>query len=442
MKILLINSPVRLGAAPTCIPTGLAQIASHLRNNGFTDVGLLDINGLRLDIEEALQHITDSGPDVIGISGLITTYRFQKDLVGRLRKSGFKGTIISGGGCATSVSEYMRKSADIDIFAIGEGEHTMLELAIALRDKTALSEVAGIVYKDATEYIATSPRTNDNNLDLLPFPAYDLLPVDNYAVNNIWGDKKAKNKYEGFDKYEVKRDMNVISSRGCPFSCNYCYHLFGRGKYRFRSAENIIEEVNLLKDKYDIDFISFVDDNMLTNKNRMVEFCALMESTGVKWACLGRVDDITNEYVKRLKGAGCLGIGFGFESGSLAILKNMDKKATLEQGIKAVDVIRNNDIYANGTFILGYPGENWETVKETKAFCEKIEIQQHFFFATPYPGTTLWDIARLKIDDEDAFIERLGDADEFLINLSELSDDELFEAKRFLEAASAGNSDK
>ena len=189
-----------------------------------------------------------------------------------------------------------------------------------------------------------------------------------------------------------------------------------------------------MRDNHDIDFISFVDDNMLANKCRTIEFCKGMENIGVKWACLSRVDNITEEYVEQLTKGGCLGIGFGFESGSPKILNNMNKKTTIEQGINAMRILDRFDIYATGTFILGYPGENWGTVKETKEFCKKIGVQQHFFFATPYPGTQLWEDVKDNIGDEESFIKKLGDADDFLINLSELSDEELFEAKKFLES--------
>jgi radical SAM superfamily enzyme YgiQ (UPF0313 family) len=434
MRILLLNSSVRLSAPPTTIPTGLAQIAAYLRENGFPEVDMLDVNGLRLNKKEVLERIEEYDPDLLGISGLITTVKFQRDLVRDLRVRGFDKFVISGGGCATSVPGLMQKEGNIDILVIGEGEHTMLELARVLQKKGQLSTVDGIIYKNDDTYITNPSRKNEANLNRFPFPAYDLLPVDIYTKNHIWGDKNASNKYEGFDKCIIERDMNLISSRGCPFKCNYCYHIFGRGKYRFRSPQNIYKEVEFLRDEYEIDFISFVDDNMLVNRNRVIEFCNLMRNSGVKWGCLARVDEITEEYVKHLKAGGCVGIGFGLESGSPKILKNMNKKATPDQALRVFDLLRDHDIYVNGTFILGYPGENWDTVRETKDFCEQLDILQKFFFITPYPGTPLWAHASKLIEDEEGFIERLGDADEFLINLSELSDEELLRAKDFLES--------
>ncbi len=434
MKILLINSPIRLSAEPSCIPIGLAQIASYLRENGFGDIDILDANGLRCNQNQIVEHVYKYDPDIIGISGLITTITFQKNLVRKLRAEGFDKTIVSGGGCATSSSSLLLKEKNIDIFVIGEGEHTMLELAHAIDKCTDLHAINGIIYQEGNTYRVNHPRKNEVNIDIFPMPAYDLLPVDVYAKNHIWGGENTRNKYEGFDSCDINRDMNMISSRGCPFKCNFCYHIFGRGNYRFRSAKNIMHEIEFLRDECNIDFISFVDDNMLTHKKRTIEFCRLMQTSGIKWGCLARVSDITEEYVKDLKSGGCMGIGFGLESGSPIILKNMNKMTTIDQAEKAFEILNAYDIYANGTFILGYPGENWDTIRETKAFCQRINIEQTFFFATPYPGTPLWNIARPLIEDEESFIEKLGDADEFLINLSELSDAELFEAKRFLES--------
>jgi radical SAM superfamily enzyme YgiQ (UPF0313 family) len=433
MKVLLINSPIRLDAKPNCIPYGLATMANTLRDKGF-DVEIYDVNALRPSREELLETLRRKSWSVVGVSGLITTYNFQKWLLPHLKALNRDAPVISGGGLATSSSDVLFRHTSLDISVTGEAEETMLELCRVLERNGDLTDVAGIRFRENGRVETTGKRDLIPDLDAVPFPAWDLLPMEIYLANPIWGDVAGNSS--GFKRdVKVTRSMNIISSRGCPFSCNYCYHLFGRSRYRFRSARNVADEVETLVARYGVDFIGFVDDNMMASEERLLQFCDLMEKKrlAITWGCHGRVTSARPEILERMAETGCVWIGYGIESGSQKILDAMNKKAKLEQAKKAIRDTRKAGIYPNTTFIFGYPGETLETIRETVNFKREMELECGSFFATPYPGTPLYQQIRRRIADEEVFIESLGDATKFSVNLTDFSDAELFRMKEAMD---------
>ena len=391
MKILLINCPIRLDAAPNCIPYGLATIAGTLRQRGF-EVEIYDLNALRPSKHEIIAALQRRDWDLVGVSGLITTYIFQKWLISQLKEMDPAAMVISGGGLATSNSGLLFSQTDVDITVVGEGERTMLELCQSLKNGSNLDEVPGIWFRKNGEIVVNGSRENIQNLNEIPFPAWDLLPMETYLKNPIWGNT-ANNSSKFKEDIKVSRSMNIISSRGCPFSCNYCYHLFGRSNYRLRSPENVLAEIEVLVDRFAVDFIGFVDDNMMASKKWLTEFCDLMKGKDlpVTWGCHGRVGSAEPEVLRHMAEAGCVWIGYGIESGSQKMLDAMNKKASVARAKEALSNTRNAGIYANTTFIFGYPGESLETIQETIRFKREMGIECGSFFATPYPGTPLYE---------------------------------------------------
>lgn len=433
MKILLINCPIRLNAKPNNIPYGLATIASSLRGYGF-DVEIYDINALRPSHEDIIASLRQKRWDIAAISGLITTYAFQKWLIAALKDININGLVISGGGLATSTPEMLFNNTMVDIAVCGEGEQTMIELCQAINTDQDLSKIHGIMFRRDGRIAVTKTRENINNLDAIPFPAWDLLPMEIYLENPIWGD--VANNSSGFKKYvSVSRSMNIISSRGCPFSCNYCYHLFGRSNYRLRSAQNVIKEIEALVSGYGVDFIGFVDDNMMASERRLIEFCNLLEKEklSITWGCHGRITSAKPDILERMARAGCVWIGYGIESGSQKILDLMNKRASVKEAKEAIINTRKAGIYANTTFIFGYPGESIETIQETIDFKRELAIECGSFFATPYPCTPLFEQARPMINDLEAFVLSLGNATDFCINLTQFDDATMFMLKRAMD---------
>jgi anaerobic magnesium-protoporphyrin IX monomethyl ester cyclase len=343
--------------------------------------------------------------------------------------------IVSGGGLATTNSELLFAETEVDITVVGEGEQTMLDLARAIERGGDLSEIPGTWFRRNGSIVANETRKNIVNLDKIPCPAWDLLPMDIYLRNSIWGD--VANNSSGFLKdVKVTRSMNIISSRGCPFSCRYCYHLFGQSDYRLRSVNNVADEIEILVDCYGVDFIGFVDDNMMASKTWLYEFCNLLETKKfpITWGCHGRVSTADPETLQRMAEVGCVWIGYGIESGSQRILDAMNKRSTIKQAKQAITNTRKAGIYANTTFIFGYPGESLQSIRETVEFKKEMGLKCGSFFATPYPGTQLYQDTRALIEDEEAFVESLGNATEFSINLTDFDDNELFILKNAMDS--------
>ncbi len=433
IKVLLVNSPIRLNAKPNNIPYGLATVASALMEQGF-DVDIFDVNALRPSKGQIVESLENMHWDIVGVSGLITTITFQKWLVTELKRINSEAPIVSGGGLATSCPELLFEETWVDIAVIGEGEQTMPDLCRAIEARANLKGISGIYFRQNNRIIRNEPRRNISTLDDIPFPAWDLLPMEIYLKNPIWGD--VANNSSGFRKdVTINRSMNIISSRGCPFACNYCYHLFGRSNYRFRSAQNVIDEIEMLVDRFGVDFIGFVDDNMMASEKRLIEFCDLMEKKRfpLTWGCHGRVTSAKLDVLNRMAEVGCVWIGYGIESGSQKILDAMNKRATVEQAKQAIIYTRNAGIYPNTTFIYGYPGETFESIQETIDFKKEVGLACGSFFATPYPGAPLYEQARSLIKDERAFIRSLGNATDFSINLTDFDDKTFFTLKKAMD---------
>lgn len=422
-KILLINPVIREFALPNNAPLGPLYIASYLEQHGH-EVDICDLNALRTinpDREYWLEQYMKPY-DFIGFSGLITTYKEQRrymDYIMQHYADFGRPVIIAGGGLATSVPEFVfRHLPEFDVLVRGEGEITALDVVSG----ELYNRIPGLYYKTMDGMIHETPeRDFIRDLDSIPFPAWDKVPINIYLDNPIWG-KDAKNS-SGIN-YDMKRSMNMVVSRGCPYSCSFCYHGVWGKQYRIRSTDNVIAEMKELKNRYDVDFIGFLDDNTVAIRSWSIEFCEklIKEDLKIKWGCSARVNQVDPELLGLMSDAGCVWIGYGGESASRRILERMNKKHTPEQMGHAITWTRSAGIWANMTFICGYPGEREADIRLTGEFMKVYDLLGNMFFLNPYPGTQVYEQNKQKIIDtygsEDAYIESLGDATEMRVNLS------------------------
>jgi len=417
--IVLIFPPIRQWDRPRNFPTGLGFIAARLRIAGYR-VAVIDANGLRLSDKEVLEQIGEYDPKVVGIGGLITTYGWIKRMSGKIRRLQPERPIVLGGSVGTSVIETALRGLDIDVMAVGEADDTVLELMPALLNREKLDDIAGLAFMRDGEVVRTNERALIADLDVLPYPAWDLFPMRVYLENPIVG---------------VGKDVDIISSRGCPFTCSYCYRIFGRN-YRKRSAELVVGEMEALKRNYNVDFISFQDDCFVVDKQRVYDICDLIDHKtslqSVRWSCTGRATVCDTAMLKRMRSSGCVSVSYGIESGSDVILAAMSKRATREQARQAIENTRAAGLRCPVSFMIGYPGETRATVMETVEFCREMNIPlSALMFTCPYPGTELYEqvkgSARFKeqYGSEEAFVLELSDAVDLTVNLTEMSDEEL-----------------
>lgn len=445
-KILFINPPIRIWSKPNNPPLGLLYMASYLETHGH-EVDICDLNALRVQAPDIISWIDChlvKRYDYVGLSGLISTASKQKEILDHvaqrksLRKDDFK--IVLGGGLATAAHDFAIKNYGeyLDYIIVDEGETPMLQLA----NGDNPDSISNLIYKDERVWKKHRNRTLIDDLDDLPYPNYDKVPVDTYLANPIWGRATGNSSSINFD---MKRSLNMIVSRGCPHSCNFCLKQFKTDKcsYRIRSVGNVINEIQELYDRYNIDFIGMVGDNTTINRRWVMEFCEQMMSTGLRnkvhWGGSARVDRLDLEMLQTMRLAGCEFLGIGLESISPYILKMMNKTKDPEGYVdKAKDVIawvKESNITCNCTFMVGYFNETWNTLRATAQFMLDNDVLNNMFFSTAYPSTDLFEKVKHKIIDKyetiDNYIFDLADATEFRINCTEeFSDEELIYARK------------
>jgi anaerobic magnesium-protoporphyrin IX monomethyl ester cyclase len=276
---------------------------------------------------------------------------------------------------------------------VGEGEDTLLELVHAF-ESGHLSAVNGIVYKNQNgsnqvKVIYTPPREFIDDLDRLPFPARDTFDNQSY-----------KNHY--FKKFGYTT-TSLMSSRGCPFNCDFCSRAVFGNRFRARSARNVVDEMESVK-ALGYDRIWFADDCFTLNKKRLLDICReiIQRKLRIDWECLSRVDTIDKETAFEMKEAGCVRVFFGIESGNDEVLALMKKQVTAEKARQAVLISKSVGMQVGAFFIVGYPGETDETILDTLKFASLLPLD-YLSFTLPYPipGTPLYDRVKASIEVDD-----------------------------------------
>ena len=416
MRILLVNPPIRERVPSFHRPFGLASIAQMLRNAGHSPT-IYDINSTRHTPEEVAHYLPRDKFDIVGVGGLISVYKYLNFLFPLLREKYKNTPIVLGGGGITSAPEVFMENLRPDYGVLGEGEYTMLELA----NGDNASDIAGLVYYEAAKLKFNPPRPLEKDLDKFGMGAIDLIDMDKYA--NAVCHNHAKN-----------RELTMIATRGCPRSCTFCYHVFGRSMI-YRSVEAVLDDMEDLVDKYKAESIMFCDELFTGRKSYVMQFCEelLKRQIDTEWSCAARVDSIDKEMVALMSRAGCIHMGFGIESGSQRILDEMNKGVTVEQAADAMRLAGRYFRTTRGSFIYGMPGENKESIGETIGWCASLHIKPGFYHLNPYPGTKVYhdnfDKIMEKYGSEHNYFSALGDASEFVINLTKFTDSEYWRHK-------------
>jgi radical SAM superfamily enzyme YgiQ (UPF0313 family) len=419
MKVLLINPPIRESHPPNHYPYGLSLLGACLKKEGM-DYDVLDVNGLRLKRNEVVDYLSKKSFEVIGVGGLITTYGYVKWLNETVRKVSPKSYIVIGGGIAAWDPAYSLNALHADIAVKGEGEEVFPEIVRnihTIREKKL--DIPGTTYRDNHGNVITHPPEIIKDIDNLPLPDWDHSPIENYIRNNI---DPAR---------ELQRGMDVFTGRGCPMNCSFCYHIFGKG-VRYRAIENVVSEIKIIKETFNLDHIIFGDELFTFNKRRVLDFCNKYIKLGINmpFRLWGRLDTIDEESIAVLKKAGCISYNAGIESGSPKILKNMNKKIKLQEMERGINLIRDAGIDFISSYIHGMIGENTDTVNESIKFYKKMGLKATPFFINPYPGSSMWtkeieEKITFKYRTLDNYYKVLGNATQFVINISEVSDRKL-----------------
>lgn len=389
VKVLLINpyTPKFVSYKDKSIPAGLLYIASTLQQAEH-EVRLIDINN-GFDIDYLLTVMKDFRPDTVGI-GVLFSGRFKPALhISRIVKQHNPAVSVVLGGIHPTIfpEEILKEYSYIDYIILGEGETTFLDLV----NGKSLKNIDGLAYRSGGKVIINPKTKFVDDLDILPFPAYDILGLESYYFDTSnWHNPK---------KLPINISIPIISSRGCPNRCNFCsmYMVHGR-KFRFRSPENVVDEVEMLYKKYNHRYFSFMDDNLTFSKKRTLEICNEIIDRGlnIQFDTPNGVSikTLDKEVMDVLTEAGLVRLCVAPESGSEFIRNKVIHKSLSNKEIyDFFDMVKDyKDLLIKAFFVIGFPEETKETLNETHEMIKNINVHQlSIFNIVPFPGTVLFE---------------------------------------------------
>jgi radical SAM superfamily enzyme YgiQ (UPF0313 family) len=396
MNIILAKPKTEESVKGIGTPLGLTYIAAVLREAGHK-VRILDFMVEEKDPEYSLlsKTIRSFKPMVVGIT-CNTSERFEVFKMAKIVKNEDPNikVVVGGPHITFTAKETMERIPEIDASVLFEGEYTLREVCEKYGNNNYdLSDVKGVVFRKDGKLVSTGRRPFIENLDELPFPARDLLKMEKYDLHLPLPDRPWV--------------TNMVANRGCPFGCKFCAatHLGGL-KIRSRSAENVVDEVELVMEAYPfLKGIYFYDDHFTLNRKTAMGICEGIKARGIdmQWGCYGRVDSIDRELVREMKSAGCRMISFGVESGSLRMLRRMGKKTTPEMIKRAIATAKAEGLITKASFIFGYPSESlidiirtFRLIKEAKL--EPYELARSYYLLL-FPGTEIYEEVRHTLPD-------------------------------------------
>jgi len=411
MRIQLINSPVHVpdegqrimeeGSIETyTMPLGLGYITSFLEKNGY-EVIITDAYVRNLGWSELEKEIEAFSPDMVGITCLTDQRASVFRTAGLVKNLDSNIKVVLGGPHPSIMYKQILQNYPVDAVVIGEGEETTLRLIQAWEKGAALDSVEGIAFLKDGQIICTPPRKLIENLDIMPLPAYHKIDFNLYKG---WDFVLEVLKLRGLGIPDYNK-ATLITSRGCPSKCNFCSVNRVWGKvWRARSAQNVVNEIEMLYNNNNVRFIIFADDNFSVDQKRVMEISReiLKRKLKIIWGFQTGVRLVSSEMLKLAAQAGCVFIIYGVESGSETMLKQMNKKINNEHIINAFHMSKQEGISTGAFLMIGHHGENNETVNQSVKLLKKIKpditIPQILMLA---PGTKLYDKAKQQklIDD-------------------------------------------
>lgn len=382
MKVLFVNPPQTASKykfmgviAP---PLGIAYMAGVLQENNI-DVEILDASAEDMDFKDVEKELLKRKPDLVALTALTPTIGRALETAQVVKETLPDSIVVMGGYHPTFNFIETLEDENVDIVIRGEGEYIMLNLVQALENQSRLHDVKGIVFEDknSKEIVVNPEAPLIQDLDELPFPALNLLPMKKYRLLDM-------------DTHMT----TMITTRGCPMQCSFCSSAAMHGKkIRERSVENIVDEIEYLNTNYDIDTIAFMDDTFTLKKRKVMAICdeILKRNIEIMWGCTSRVDTLDEKLLKKMKEAGCITIFIGVESADQQQLDNMCKNTTIAKIENAFKIAHKLKIRTIASVALGMPGDTKEIMNKTVKFVHKLKPNYAIYsLATPYPGTRFY----------------------------------------------------
>lgn len=415
MKVLLVVYDN--GSYVHYFPQGIAYIAAVLLNKGHY-VEIYSQDKCHYPKEHLTDYLDKNRFDMVGVSIIGGYYQYRKllEISNAIKETKFKPFYVLGGHGPSPEPEFFLKKTQADAIVIGEGEDTIEELMKCVENKNSLSGVKGIAYRDGDKVVINERRPLIKDIDTIPFPAYRLFSVDYYRLMRI--------------PHATNSDfvMPVSSGRGCTFRCNFCYRM-DKG-FRPRANKSVIDEIELLKKEYNVSYITFSDELLMSSEERTIGLCEdfIKADLKIKWHCQGRLNYAKPEVLKLMKRAGCVFINYGIEAMDDRVLKNMNKVLTTEQIIIGINATLAIGISPGINILFGNIGDNEETLNKGVEFLLKYDdgMQNRTIRpVTPYPGSELYYLAIKKgllKGIEDFYENKHVNSDLLTVNFTDMTD--------------------
>jgi anaerobic magnesium-protoporphyrin IX monomethyl ester cyclase len=369
-------------SAPNYVPLGTASLAAFLRKNGH-DVTAIACDLSRISIEEGIKHLISFKPELIGISTATPGFTLACRIARTLKECTSIPVGVGGVHVSARPRESLLECDALDFVVAGEGERPLLELTERLAYGKPLAgslPPAGVLWRDGGNILEGPPGGFIEDLDELPFPAYDL-----FAVRNC--------RPPVYFDFGLNPSVNVMTSRGCPSRCCFCASKLTMGtRYRTFSPSYICELLRYLKKDFGIRFVSFTDDTFTVRKQHVTELCDSLRRSGLdlKWTCFSRADGINRSLAGEMAKAGCVGMNFGIETGNPLTLVQIGKGTRLEDSVQAIEAAREAGLRIVCSFLTGFPEETAEMAEDTINFAARLNSDLALFNTlVPYPGTAV-----------------------------------------------------
>ena len=396
MRVLLINpadaeDPAQRRLGNYMPPLSLMYLASALRRDGH-DCRILDLYSATVP-PDPLETVRCYAPGLIGIAAYSPTLDEAYSLARSVKAASPSTRIVFGGTHASYLPHACLRRDDVDCVVIGEGEQTLCELAAAFERGGGPSGIAGIAYCDGERVVVSPPRPLIDDLDSLPWPAYDLVDFDDYRLAPTRA-------------VLHRRVSSILTARGCQYRCSFCSHHYGYDcRVRKRRLDEVVREMAHVRETYGVEEFRFEDCSLTSDPKRVIELCRLMRESrlGAVWNCDVRAETASEELFAAMRAAGCRRVFLGVESGSQAILSSlaMQKGITLAQAAKTVRLAKAHRMRINCSFVIGVPGETRESALRTFDFARELDPDYAMFTAlAPSVGSRLFEqaVSQGKID--------------------------------------------
>ncbi|MDO8740489.1 MAG: radical SAM protein [Candidatus Woesearchaeota archaeon] len=363
------------------MPLGLMGISSYLTSKGEENE-ILDFKDMEPEkaFKKIQGRISEAKPRFVGITCLVSEMGVVKNICRFIRQNSINTKIIIGGPHPSFRPQHIiDMKIEFDYLILGEGEHTFYELVQALRKETEIKKVKGIAYLESGKIKFAPQRELIQDLDYLPFPAYDKVDMAYYSRPNVWAIRPI-----------YISSFNIFTSRGCPYNCKFCvaHTIFGK-KIRFMGPKRVVEHIEYVLKKYKVDALYFADESFTVSKQRIYDIFNLLKKKNIKflWGCQTRVNLLDEELIRFMKKNGCIQIEFGIESGSDKMLKIMNKGTSVKQIMEIGEICRKLRMRVLANMLINLPGETMEDIKASIDLVKKMKYNMVLWnIYIPFPG--------------------------------------------------------